>query len=46
MIFKQSPGNEPAAAEDRPMTEAEAKLIQKFEDNDKEIDGMLEGIID
>lgn len=39
--------NDPESADaDRPLSEAEEQLLQKFDDNDKEIDSMLEGIID
>ena len=31
---------------EREMTAEEAAVLKKFEDNDKEIDNMLEGIID
>ena len=51
MIFKRSKKEEGkldkgAESPDEPMCEAEERLMKKFEDNDKEIDQMLEGIID
>ena len=43
MIFKR---NKEQVVDDREMSEQEKELLRKFDQNDKEIDKMLEGVID